>query len=193
MEKMRRRHLLGWMGIGALSALSGRVPAESRELGPAEKPADREVMRLRPHHILDIVTGYGANEPFEPHPYGHSLHTVAKTVLSGLPLKIELVVGADAVCRGCRHLQPDSRCDDVLSQLDPSPSKQAYNEVIDCRVLDDLKIKPGALMMLHDYLVIVNRRVPGLEKICTHPKEDEQLRLANLTTGLAKLGIRPKG
>jgi len=193
MKKMQRRHLLCWIGCGALLVLARRVPAAGREPGPEEKRAAEEAVKLRPHHILDIVTSYGADERFEPHPYGHSLHTVAGTLLSGLPLRIRLVVGADAVCNGCRHLRPDGRCDDVLSQLDPSPSKQAYNEVIDCRVLDDLKIKPEAEMTLREYLAAVDSRVPGLEKICTHPKEDERQRLSNLVAGLVKLGVRTPG
>jgi hypothetical protein len=88
-----------------------------------------------------------------------------------------------ACARGC--------CDDVLSQLDPSPSKQSYNEVIDCRLLDELRIKPGSVITLGEYLELINRRVPGIEKICTHPKEDERRRLASLTAGLVKLGVRP--
>lgn len=75
--------------------------------------------------------------------------------------------------------------------VDPAPSKHAYNEVLDCRVLDDLGIRPDATMTLREYLVRVDRRVPGLERICTHPKEDERQRLASLTAGLAKLGVRP--
>lgn len=146
--------------------------------------------RLRPHHILDIVTSHGAGERFEPHPYGHSLHVVAGKVLSDLGLEIQLVVAADAVCRGCRHLGDDGRCDDILSQLDPAPSKQAYNDVLDCRVLDDLGIKPDATMTVRDYLLRVDHRVPGLERICTHPKEDERQRLASLVAGLTKLGVR---
>jgi hypothetical protein len=81
MKKMQRRHLLGWMGFGALLAFFRRVPAAACEPSPEEKQADGQVMRLRPHHFLDIVTSYGADERFEPHPYGHSLHTVASTCM----------------------------------------------------------------------------------------------------------------
>jgi hypothetical protein len=191
-KKMQRRCLMSGVGGGALLALSRRVLTVAGERGSEEKPGAGEVLRLRPHHILDIVTSYGAGERFEPHPYGHSLHIVAKTVLADSRLKTELVAAADAVCHGCRHLQRDGRCDDVLSQLDPAPSKQAYNEVIDCRLLDDLRIKPGAVMMLREYLALVNQRVPGIEKICTHPKEDERQRLASLTAGLVKLDVRQR-
>jgi hypothetical protein len=191
MKSRQRRCLPRETGCSALLALSWRMLAAAEERSGEEKPDTGGKLRLRPHHILDIVTGHGAGQHIEPHPYGHSLHIVAETILADLHLETELVVTADAVCHGCRHLQRDGHCDDVLSQLDPAPSKHAYNEVIDCRLLDDLRIKPGAVMTLHEYLVLVNRRVPGLERICTHPKENECQRLANLTAGLVKLGVRP--
>jgi hypothetical protein len=175
------------MGGTALLAVSRYALGVGGERG-AE--VERQPLRLRPHHILDIVTSHGAGERFEPHPYGHSLHLVAPAILADLGLKTELVVAADAVCQNCRHLHSDGRCDDVLSQLDPAPSKQAYNEVIDCRVLDHLRLTPGAVMTVREYLVRVDQAVPGIEKICTHPKEDERQRLASLTAGLVKLGVR---
>ena len=35
-------------------------------------------MRLRPHHILDIISSYGHGAEFRPSPYGHAVHTVAE-------------------------------------------------------------------------------------------------------------------
>ena len=86
----------------------------------------------------------------------------------------------------------DGKCDDVLAQLTPSPSKQAYNDVLDCRLLDLLEIRIDSIMTVREYLEIVNKQVPGIEKMCTHPKEDEGERLAGLTEGLIKLEIREK-
>ncbi len=88
------------------------------------------------------------------------------------------------------HLLPDGKCKDVLAQLTPSPSKQAYNDVLDSRLFDDLAIEPNTEITTRKYLIAVNKKVPGLEKICTHPKEDQQERLNGLISGLIKLGIR---
>jgi hypothetical protein len=41
-------------------------------------------MLLRPHHLLDIITEYGAGTAFVPHPYGHAVHTCAEMVLNDL-------------------------------------------------------------------------------------------------------------
>jgi len=39
---------------------------------------------------------------------------------------------------------------------------------------------------------MVNQKVPGVEKICTHPKEDQEKRLTGLIDGLIKMGIRER-
>ncbi len=147
-------------------------------------------MKLRPHHLLDIVSGYGQDVKFGRHPYGHALHTVAETVLSNLELTAEFVIGPDEICAPCRHLRPDGLCDDVLHELDPPISKQEYNDGLDRRLFAYLGIAPGTLMVVREFLAMVERKVPGIEKLCTHPKEDQQRRLDGLTKGLLKLGIR---
>jgi len=88
------------------------------------------------------------------------------------------------------HLMPDGKCKDVLAQLNPSPSKQAYNDVLDCRLFDNLSIEPNAMISTREYLEAISQTVPGIEKICTHPKEDQQERLNGLISGLINLGIR---
>jgi hypothetical protein len=147
-------------------------------------------MQLRPHHILDIISGHGNGIEYEPHPYGHSQHIVAPRLLSDLDLKIQLVLNSDDICRGCKYLMPDGKCKDVLAQLTPSPSKQAYNDVLDSRLFDEFSILPDTVISNRQFLTAVNEKVPGIEKICTHPKEDQEERLKGLTSGLIKLGIR---
>jgi hypothetical protein len=147
-------------------------------------------VQLRPHHILDIISSHGKGIEYEPHHYGHSLHIVAPRLLSDLDQKIKLVLKADGICEGCKHLLPGGICRDVLAQLTLSPSKQAYNDVLDSRLFDDLEIGPNTEITTRKYLIAVNKKVPGLEKICTHPKEDQQERLNGLISGLIKLGIR---
>ena len=147
-------------------------------------------MHLRPHHILDIISAYGKGIDYQPHPYGHSLHLVAPRLLSNLDSKVKLVLNSDDICKGCMHLLPDGKCKDVLDQLSPSPSKQAYNDVLDSRLFDDLTMEPDSEIPTYEFLSEVNKRVPGIEKICTHPKEDQQERLDGLVSGLKKLGLR---
>ena len=150
-------------------------------------------MRMRPHHIIDIISDHGKNALYEPNPYGHSLHIVAPELLSNLLLKIKLVLETDDLCTGCSHILPEGKCDDVLAQLKPSPSKQAYNDVLDCRLFDYLSLDQNCILTTRRYLELINDKTPGIEKICTHPKEDPEERLADLISGLIKLGIRKTG
>jgi len=149
-------------------------------------------MELRPHHILDIISDHGKDIVYQPNPFGHSLHIVGPKLLSDLDQKIKLVLGADDICVGCKHLMPDGKCSDVLPQLTPSPSKQAYNDVLDCRLFDLFELEVGTVLSVREYLKMVNDKVPGIEEICTHPKEDKQERLMGLINGLIKTGIRKK-
>ena len=146
-----------------------------------------KAMKLRPHHILDIVTDHGAGKRFMPHPYGHSLHQVGPAVLAQPDRNVRLVLASDDICKGCIHLRRNGLCDDVLAQLNPSPSKQAYNDLLDARLFDRLKLKPGSIMSVRKYLEIVRKNLRGLEKICTHPKENMKKRRVLLKKGLAKL------
>jgi hypothetical protein len=146
-------------------------------------------MKLRPHHILDILRDYGHGKAFEPHPYGHALHTVAHTLLSDLDIDIMLVLGTDAICRPCRHLSSDGVCDDVLPQLPHPLPKQIYNDTLDQRLFAYLEMPPGCVLTLRNFLEAVNDKVPGFELLCTHPKESTQYRLDGLRQGLRMLGF----
>jgi len=147
-------------------------------------------LKLRPHHVIDIITGHGNNVVYQPHPYGHSQHLVAQKLLSDLNLRIKLVLESDDICRGCKHLMADGKCRDVLAQIIPSPSKQAYNDVLDSRLLDHLLLASDCVITARKYLELVNNSTPGIEKICTHPKESSEKRLAGLINGLTIIGIR---
>ena len=68
--------------------------------------------------------------------------------------------------------------------------KQQYNDQLDRRLLKHLDFGEGSVMTVREYLQIVDKKLPGLEKVCSHPKEDEQQRLKGLVEGLRKLGIR---
>jgi len=146
-------------------------------------------MKLRPHHVLDIVSGYGQDVEFKPHPYGHAVHTVARSILSNVDLEFEFAVGADEICQPCTHLRPDGQCDDVLHQLEPPISKQKYNDDLDRRLLDYLGLTPAKAITIREYLEVVAKSLPGVEKICTHPGEDQEARRRGLQRGLARLGI----
>jgi len=148
-----------------------------------------ERMTARPHHLLDIVTSFGAGSEFRPSAYGHAVHTCAEIVLNDLDTPIELVVGADFICAPCKHLGPDGRCDDMLSQLDPPISKQDYNDALDRRLLEHFGLDEGAQMSFGEYLGVVRRCFAGLPELCAHPGQTAEQRASKLEAGLTKLGV----
>jgi hypothetical protein len=74
--------------------------------------------------------------------------------------------------------------------LEPPLSKQAYNDELDRRLFSALGMRPGEEMTVRAFLEKVNEHTPGIEKMCTHPGEQEAYRLAGLEQGLKRLGIR---
>jgi hypothetical protein len=146
------------------------------------------VMRLRPHHLLDIITQYGQGVPFTPSNHGHAVHSVAKLVLVHHRQQVELVVGADDVCSPCRYLVR-GLCTDVIHSVEPPLSKQAYNDDLDRRLLVHLGLRKGDVVSVRSYAERVLDRLLDIEQVCTHPGEEPAARLRYLRQGLQKMGL----
>ena len=93
-----------------------------------------EGVPLRVHHFFDIIRDLGASVALRPHPYGHAVHTVAEMIRADAHLRVEIVVGCDAVCEGCCHCV-DGHCDDVITHRADFASKEAFNDHIDRRIM----------------------------------------------------------
>ncbi len=95
-----------------------------------------DVIAIKPHHFVDIVTALGdARMEFQPHPYGHALHRVAKTLLGHPDTKLRIELGADDICLPCRH-NIDGLCADTIDtsfRPEAPKSKREYNLLIDQR------------------------------------------------------------
>ncbi len=142
---------------------------------------------LRPHHILDILRDYGYGIRYQPHEYGHALHTVAKRIMNDPDQEITLLVAADDICKPCRHFHADGRCDDTMQQTGETVSKQAYNDALDRRLWAYFGLESGNRMAVMDFLARVRDRLDGIEDICTHPGEEKEYRKIGLIEGLKKL------
>lgn len=143
-------------------------------------------MRARPHHLIDIITQYGAGQPFEPCDYGHAVHSVAARVIGDPDTVIEFGVGADDICAPCKHLV-GGRCDDRVPALGPAASKQEYNDALDQRLLEFLEMAEGQTMTFREYVTVLRNHLEGLAERCAHPGESPAERAALLARGLARL------
>jgi hypothetical protein len=145
------------------------------------------MLRLRPHHILDIVRNIGNTRPVTPHEYGHLVHTITEIIIRDPNLLCELVVSNDDICTPCRMLTKEGQCEDILAQLEEPVSKQEYNDELDRRLLALLSIEQGTTMKLTDYLSLVITSFDAVVSICTHPKEDRETRKNGLRNGIEML------
>jgi len=103
-------------------------------------------LRIKPHHFVDIVADYGAGEvATEPHEYGHGVHLATARILGEQDLRLRVELGADDICRPCKH-NVDGKCGDTIdiSFRPRAPrSKGEYNLLIDQRWCGLLRIKQG--------------------------------------------------
>jgi len=148
------------------------------------------MIRIKPHHFVDIVTAFGDGQTrFEPHPYGHAVHTVAEEVHRDHEVLLEMELGADDICAPCSH-NVDGICDDCIdtSFRPRAPkSKREYNLLIDERWCRLLGIAQGDRLTARelcrrirdrgDDLAVVYREMPS------HSIEDRRIKL---TKGVRK-------
>ena len=105
-----------------------------------------DVIRIKPHHFIDIITKYGAGTlPLIPHPYGHAVHSAAKKIIGNRDLLLEIDIGADDICSPCMH-NIDGRCSDTIDtsyRPEAPQSKHEWNLLIDRRWCKRLGIGRG--------------------------------------------------
>jgi hypothetical protein len=107
------------------------------------------VLKLRPHHIIDIIRDYGENDMFSPHPYGHAYHIIAEIIVKNINQSIQLVSCADDICTPCIHLQSNNLCNDILLNHPYSKSKQEYNDYLDNSILEFLSLEKGIELTIY--------------------------------------------
>ena len=121
-----------------------------------------DVIRIKPHHCIDIVTAIGKGQTrFEPHPYGHAVHTVADKVIAEHNAVLEMELGIDDICEPCVHHVGDE-CDDTIDTAyrpDAPSSKMAWNLLIDNRWCERLGLKQGDRVTVREFCRILRDRM----------------------------------
>ncbi|MBD3287482.1 DUF1284 domain-containing protein [candidate division KSB1 bacterium] len=144
---------------------------------------------LRPHHILDIIVQFGGKgmESFQPHPYGHAVHTVAQSILGNSNCIVKLVAEADDICAPCKYLSPERKCTDVITAVQPPVSKQDYNDRLDQQILSILTIEPGTELLLDKYLKLTFIHFNDISEVFVHPNQDGNQKARDFLWGLQQL------
>jgi hypothetical protein len=150
-----------------------------------------DVIRIKPHHFVDIVTAYGSGKTtFEPHPYGHAQHIVAARILGEPDISLEVELGADDICEPCMH-NIDGLCDDAIdtSYRPRAPSsKREWNLIIDRRWCARLGLKQGNTLSTREWAERVRDLAGDIADIYREiPAERTAERMSNLRRGVQKL------
>jgi hypothetical protein len=147
-----------------------------------------QVIRIKPHHFVDILTSFGVGQrTFEPHAYGHAVHTVSERVLDERDVTLEMELGADDICAPCIH-NIDGLCDDTIdtSHRPGAPtSKREWNLGIDQRWCERLGIEQGDQMTARQFAESLSRRAGDITDIYREePAERTADRAANMARGV---------
>ena len=149
------------------------------------------VIRVKPHHFIDIVTSFGAGQvTFEPHPYGHAVHTVAEQILSNPEVLLEMELGADDICTPCQH-NINGLCDDTIdtSYRPQAPSsKREWNLMIDQRWCERLQLGQGDRLTAREFCERLQNCAGDITDIYREiPARRTAERASKLERGIAKL------
>lgn len=125
-------------------------------------PRMPDIIRVKPHHFIDIVTAIGKGQRrFEPHPYGHAVHTVAHKVMADLDAVLQLELGIDDICEPCVHHVNDECDDEIDTSFRPEApsSKMAWNLLIDKRWCERLGLKQADRVSVAEFCRILRAQM----------------------------------
>ena len=126
-----------------------------------------DFISIKPHHFIDIITHLGAGDRFDPHPYGHAVHTVAASILGNPETSLRMELGADDICLPCvRNI--GGLCSDVIDiswRPDAPSSKREWNLLIDRRWCERLGIAQGDCLTARSFCELIRDRAGDITDI----------------------------
>jgi len=149
-----------------------------------------DIIRIKPHHFLDIIKVFGAGGIFKPHPYGHAVHMVAEKVLKDSNIVLELVLGADDICQPCIH-NKDGICVDITTTPGVMISKESWNRTIDRRLFERLNLEEGTRISASEFCLVTQEHLGNIYDVWREAPPDQTAdREKNLMRGLALISKR---
>ena len=147
----------------------------------------RKMLKLRIHHVFDIIRDFGSNKKFEKHIYGHSYHIVANNIYEKKINKFKIVVSSDDICKNCIKLVNNKCIDSILHRKDFN-KKEAFNNYLDNRIMEVLNLREYETMSLEELSKISNKYIDNIEYIYKGNDENHtQERKKNVVKGIKKI------
>ncbi len=149
-----------------------------------------DAVRIKPHHFVDIVAALGRGQTtFEPHPYGHNVHAVAARLLEDRDTLLEIELGADDICRPCKH-NAGGLCQDTIDtsfRPDAPSSKREYNLLIDERWCERLGLTQGQKLTARELCRLLREGAGDIADIYReNPAERTAKRADDLRRGIER-------
>jgi hypothetical protein len=145
-------------------------------------------LRVKPHHFIDIISAFGEGQTlFEPHAYGHAVHTVAAAVLADRNVLLEITLNADDICAPCSH-NVEGACDDTIDtsfRPDAPGSKGEWNLIIDKRWSERLDLLEGDRLVARAFVLRLENRMGDITDIYREiPADMTAKRKENIQKGI---------
>jgi hypothetical protein len=173
-------------GIAPVVPLPGRRGPDHEKVPTVPTPT--EPIAIKPHHFADLITAFGSGQVcFEPHPYGHAVHLVARQLQANAELPLAIELGADHICGPCIH-NVDGQCDDTIdtSYRPQAPRlKREWNLRLDQRWCRRLRLRPGDRLTARQLGERLRDLAGDIADIYREiPRERTAKRAANLQRGI---------
>ncbi len=144
-------------------------------------------MKLRIHHIFDIIRDYGKNIKFQKHEYGHSYHIIANKLIQNKDEPIQIVIKCDDVCTGCIKYH-NGKCLDIITHRQDFTLKEEFNNYLDKRILGVLKINEGDVISFKEIIDKADEYIKNIKYIYDgNDIMNTKVRKENVEKGLIKL------
>ena len=147
-----------------------------------------EMIKIRPHHLLDILRDFGNEVERDSHPYGASLRETTNDILSDIDQNIRLVSKVDSICLTCSKLRENiciARISDDLLMRD-------YNDDLDEKLFNIMKIAPDSTIVVRDFLKIVENDFVSILAQFSNPTNIPEVREIGTLSAINRLYLTEK-
>ncbi len=147
-----------------------------------------QVIRIKPHHFIDIIRDIGkGRSQFDPHPYGHAVHSVAEAIIENPNLSLQLELGCDDICAPCKKMIDGSCIDTIDTSFRPDApsSKQDYNRLIDRRWCERLGLIGNECLTARAFCERLQNSMGDITEIYREtPNERTSIRSQHIKAGI---------
>ena len=185
------------MGIGGFLTMDNvQEKSESLYFEVIQKKTERDnadiqdVIYIKPHHFVDLICSLGAGQvTFHISKKGDANHIFGQKIMSNRYILLEMVLGADDICKPCKYQIGDFCHSTINTSIFPKcPSSVGYwNLVLDLRWCKRLKMKEGDRFSARELCERIRDLAGDITDLYKeYPAERRTKKVINLKKGIKK-------